>query len=41
MERYDRDLGYIVDLYNLYNLKSGSDTIKKGSGLKILTKIMK
>ena len=37
MERYDRNLGNIVDLYNLYNLKSGSDTIKKGEGLKILT----
>ena len=34
MERYDRDLGNIVDLYNL---KSGSDTRKKGEGLKILT----
>ena len=44
MIRYDRDLNYIVDLYNLYNLKSGSETSKKGSdtskkgeGLKILT----
>ena len=30
-------LGNIVDLYNLYNLKSGSDTSKKCEGLKILT----
>ena len=37
MERYDRDLKNIVDLYNIYNLKSGSDTSKKGKGLKILT----
>ena len=37
MERYDRDLKNIVDLYNIYNLKSGSDTSKKGEGLKILT----
>ena len=44
MIRYDRDLNYIFDLYNLYNLKSGSETSKKGSdtskkgeGLKILT----
>ena len=37
MERYDRDLKNIVDLYNLYNLISGSDTSKKGEGLKILT----
>ena len=35
--RYERDLGNTVDLYNLYNLKSGSDTSKKGEGLKILT----
>ena len=34
---YKRDLGNIVDLYNLYNLKSGNDTSKKGEGLKILT----
>ena len=34
MERYDRDLGTIDDLYNLYNLKSSSDTSKKGEGLK-------
>ena len=34
MERYDRDLGNIVDLYNL---KSGSETNKKGEGLKIFT----
>ena len=32
--RYARDLKDIVDLYNL---KSGSDTSKKGGGLKILT----
>ena len=37
MERYDRDLKNIVDLYNIYNLKSGNDTSKKGEGLKILT----
>ena len=37
MERYDRDLKNIVDLYNIYNLKSGSDASKKGKGLKILT----
>ena len=37
MERYDRDLKNIVDLYNIYNLKSGSGTSKKGEGLKILT----
>ena len=37
MIRYERDLGNIVDLYNLYNLKSGSDASKKGEGLKILT----
>ena len=36
MERYDRDLKNIVDLYNIYNHKSGSDTSKKGEGLKIL-----
>ena len=29
MERYDRDLKNVVDLYNIYNLKSGSDTSKK------------
>ena len=34
MRRYARDLKYIV---NLYNIKSGSDTSKKGKGLKILT----
>ena len=34
MIRYERDLENIVDLYNL---KSGSDTSKKGEGLKILT----
>ena len=34
MIRYDRDLKNIVDLYNL---KSGSDTSKKGEGLKMLT----
>ena len=32
--RYERDLNYIVDLYNL---KSSSDTSKKGEGLKILS----
>ena len=37
MIRYERDLKNIVDLYNLYNLKSGSDTSKKGEELKILT----
>ena len=34
MRRYTRDLKDIVDLYNL---KSDSDTSKKGEGLKILT----
>ena len=34
MRRYVRDLKDIVDLYNL---KSDSDTSKKGKGLKILT----
>ena len=34
MRRYARDLKDIVDLYNL---KSDSDTNKKGEGLKILT----
>ena len=34
MIRYSRDLKDILDLYNL---KSGSDTSKKGEGLKILT----
>ena len=34
MERYARDL---EDTGDLYNLKSGSDTSKKGKGLKILT----
>ena len=34
MIRYARDLKYIV---GLYNIKSGSDTSKKGEGLKILT----
>ena len=34
MRRYARDLKDIVDLYNI---KSGSDTIKKGEGIKILT----
>ena len=34
MIRYARDLKDIVDLYNL---KSDSDTSKKGEGLKILT----
>ena len=37
MERYDRDLKNIVDLYNIYNLKSDSDTSIDGKGLKILT----
>ena len=37
MERYDRDLKNIVDLYNIYNLKSDSDTSIEGKGLKILT----
>ena len=35
MKRYARDLKYIADIYNI---KSGSDTSKKGEGLKILTK---
>ena len=34
MIRYERDL---KDIVNLYNIKSGSDTSKKGEGLKILT----
>ena len=34
MKRYVKGLNYIADLYNL---KSGSDTSKKGEGLKILT----
>ena len=34
MRRYARDLKDIVDLYNI---KSGSDTSKKGEGLKTLT----
>ena len=34
MERYARDL---EDIGDLYNFKSGSDTSKKGEGLKILT----
>ena len=34
MIRYARDLKNISDLYNI---KSGSDTSKKGEGLKILT----
>ena len=37
MERYYRDLKNIVDLYIIYNLKSDSDTSKKGKGIKILT----
>ena len=37
IERYDRDLKNIVDLYNIYNLKSDSDTSIEGKGLKILT----
>ena len=36
MRRYARDLKDIVDLYNL---KSDSDTSKKGEGLKILNNI--
>ena len=35
MRRYAKSLKDIVDLYNL---KSGSDTSKKGEGLKILIK---
>ena len=34
MRRHARDLKDIVDIYNI---KSGSDTSKKGEGLKILT----
>ena len=34
MRRYARDLKDIVDLYNI---KSSSDTSKKGEGLKVLT----
>ena len=34
MRRYAKSLKKIVDLYNL---KSGSDTCRKGEGLKILT----
>ena len=34
MRRYVKGLNYIADLYHL---KSGSDTSKKGEGLKILT----
>ena len=34
MRGYAKDLGYIIDLYNI---KSGSDTSKKCEGLKILT----
>ena len=37
MGRYDRDLKNIVDLYNIYNLKSDSYTSMEGKGLKILT----
>ena len=37
LERYYRDLKNIVDLYNIYNLKSDSDTSIEGKGLKILT----
>ena len=33
MRRYARDL---KDIAGLYNIKSGSDTNKKGEGLKIL-----
>ena len=35
LRRYVKSL---KDIVNLYNLKSGSDTSKKGKGLKILTK---
>ena len=35
MTRYVKNLKDIVDIYNF---KSGSDTSKKGKGLKILTK---
>ena len=38
MERYGKGLKQIFDIYNLYNLKSDSNTSKKGEGLKILTK---
>ena len=34
MRRYAKSL---KDIVNLYNIKSGSDTNKKGEGLKILT----
>ena len=34
MRRYAR---YLKDIVDLYNIKSGSDTSKKGDGLKILT----
>ena len=34
MRRYAKSL---KDIVNLYNIKSGSDTSKKGEGLKILT----
>ena len=34
MRRYVKSL---KDIVNLYNLKSGSDTSKKGEGLKMLT----
>ena len=34
MIRYER---YLKDIADLYNIKSGSDTSKKGEGLKILT----
>ena len=37
MERYYRDLKIIVDLYNIYNLKSDSDTSIEGEEIKILT----
>ena len=33
MERYHRDLKNIVDLYNIYNLKSDSGTSTEGKGL--------
>ena len=37
LERYDRDFKNIVDLYDIYNLKSDSDTSIESKGLKILT----
>ena len=37
MKRYDRDLKNTADLYNIYNLKSDSDTSIEGKGLNKLT----